>query len=339
MIEFLCPNGHHIRCGDQQAGRAAKCPRCGVAFRVPDAPTAPAESPVFQEDAGEGPAARPAQSEPAPGEVNQTKVDTSAMHRGTASKPAKIAFTPLDPTTTPDDAGLDLSRMPATGPSASSSEAANASNELPETSAADRSPEPSAKPELFEFLCPNGHQLNALRRSAGRAGQCPTCGIRMRIPDAETVEGPMWSDDPDSTPEEQTLSGMSREDSGDRDSATVPPPTGRQQVAEAAATSASMPSAQATAADAAPFDQPHPMADLLLTVWREKPEGKVVEVHLRDGTRLTVERLAERLDHPAFVLLAGKGDDGRFTLHAVAWDAIAGAFVDGLDELPEAFGT
>ncbi|MBN1396323.1 MAG: hypothetical protein JW959_14965 [Pirellulales bacterium] len=37
MIEFLCPNGHRIRCHAEQAGRAAKCPRCGVKFRVPDA--------------------------------------------------------------------------------------------------------------------------------------------------------------------------------------------------------------------------------------------------------------------------------------------------------------
>ena len=36
MIEFLCPNGHRIHCPDEQAGRAAKCPRCGVKFRIPD---------------------------------------------------------------------------------------------------------------------------------------------------------------------------------------------------------------------------------------------------------------------------------------------------------------
>ena len=35
MIEFLCPNEHRIRCQAEQAGRAAKCPRCGVKFRIP----------------------------------------------------------------------------------------------------------------------------------------------------------------------------------------------------------------------------------------------------------------------------------------------------------------
>lgn len=36
VIEFLCPNGHKIRCGEERAGRAAKCPKCGEKFLVPD---------------------------------------------------------------------------------------------------------------------------------------------------------------------------------------------------------------------------------------------------------------------------------------------------------------
>ncbi len=35
MLEFLCPNGHRIRCGEDQAGKPAKCPRCGVKFLIP----------------------------------------------------------------------------------------------------------------------------------------------------------------------------------------------------------------------------------------------------------------------------------------------------------------
>lgn len=36
VIKFLCPNGHKIHCPDDQAGRAAKCPSCGVRFRIPE---------------------------------------------------------------------------------------------------------------------------------------------------------------------------------------------------------------------------------------------------------------------------------------------------------------
>ncbi len=35
MIECLCPNNHKIRCPDDLAGRAAKCPKCGLRFPIP----------------------------------------------------------------------------------------------------------------------------------------------------------------------------------------------------------------------------------------------------------------------------------------------------------------
>lgn len=34
-IEFLCPNGHRIRCGEERAGKPAKCPKCNVKFLIP----------------------------------------------------------------------------------------------------------------------------------------------------------------------------------------------------------------------------------------------------------------------------------------------------------------
>jgi DNA-directed RNA polymerase subunit RPC12/RpoP len=35
-LEFNCPNGHRIVCQEDLAGRDAKCPKCGVAFRIPN---------------------------------------------------------------------------------------------------------------------------------------------------------------------------------------------------------------------------------------------------------------------------------------------------------------
>ena len=72
MIEFLCPNGHKIRCQADQAGHAAKCPRCGVRFRVPDAEdlaafeTVDSETPGTQPELGEPAAADLPASEPSP---------------------------------------------------------------------------------------------------------------------------------------------------------------------------------------------------------------------------------------------------------------------------------
>lgn len=36
-MQFLCPNGHKIHCPEDRAGQAARCPKCGVRFRIPRA--------------------------------------------------------------------------------------------------------------------------------------------------------------------------------------------------------------------------------------------------------------------------------------------------------------
>jgi len=77
VSDFLCPNGHRIHCLADQAGRAAKCPRCGVRFRIPTQEGVPAEaapgadsdiSPPELSDSGASSASavrpRPSQKEP-----------------------------------------------------------------------------------------------------------------------------------------------------------------------------------------------------------------------------------------------------------------------------------
>ena len=59
VIEFLCPNGHPIHCRDEQAGRAAKCPRCGVKFRIPELAEATSAPPVLADSDAMEPEAVP----------------------------------------------------------------------------------------------------------------------------------------------------------------------------------------------------------------------------------------------------------------------------------------
>lgn len=35
VLQFLCPNGHKVHCSEERAGQPAKCPRCGIKFRIP----------------------------------------------------------------------------------------------------------------------------------------------------------------------------------------------------------------------------------------------------------------------------------------------------------------
>ncbi len=72
VLQFLCPNGHKVHCADDRAGQAAKCPRCGVRFRIPTAEELGlAEAPV-----AEG-------AEAATG--SSVKADSSLVAEGSAS--------------------------------------------------------------------------------------------------------------------------------------------------------------------------------------------------------------------------------------------------------------
>jgi len=70
VIEFLCPNGHRIRCQAVQVGRPAKCPRCGVKFRIPEG--APVESEAAVADST---VSKPEFSDPA---LSDKKLPTAA---------------------------------------------------------------------------------------------------------------------------------------------------------------------------------------------------------------------------------------------------------------------
>ncbi|HTQ39091.1 MAG TPA: hypothetical protein VMJ32_08680 [Pirellulales bacterium] len=78
-LDFFCPNGHRITCPEDRAGREAKCPRCGVALRVPSASGATAQA-----------VGNPVGSAPSGGPAIAT--ETAGRHEPAASGPEEIAF-------------------------------------------------------------------------------------------------------------------------------------------------------------------------------------------------------------------------------------------------------
>ena len=41
---------------------------------------------------------------------------------------------------------------------------------------------------LMKFLCPNGHQLSTSVDRAGKPGQCPKCGVKFLVPEADDAD-------------------------------------------------------------------------------------------------------------------------------------------------------
>ena len=148
-IEFTCPNGHRLSTKDDDAGKSAKCPKCGAITKVPG----------LNGSAGKDSDVAAVVSGSAKGLAEKATGAESG-----SSKSAPSAFGVKASTS-----GLGLA---ATVGQAAAANGAKPASETPATSAEDS----------IVFLCPNGHKLNAPRRMQGHAGKCPHCGAKFRIP-------------------------------------------------------------------------------------------------------------------------------------------------------------
>ncbi len=242
MIEFLCPNGHRIRCPDEQAGRAAKCPKCRVAFRVPS--------------------------------------------------PA------------------DESRPPAAG----RAEASEAEPEAPprEVQAAESEPE-----ESIEFLCPHGHRLHGPARLQGQPGECPTCGVKFRVPTYEELGE-------EEVPDQPIEVGRA---GGENDFEMVLP--------EVAEDGSDRPAAEPLAETISPAK--HPTSELLTRMWEYKRQGATLEIRLCSGETLIPDHFAAKSAASSHALLAAVERDGTHTVYLVAWDAVQRVLLRSVQSLPEEF--
>ncbi len=267
MIEFLCPNEHKIRCPDDKAGRPAKCPKCGVSFRIPS--------------------------------LEELTIGASSITGGPAL-----------------------------------AEAANA--DVPPSPGEDGHAAAPATERQIEFLCPNGHHLHGPAALQGRAGECPECGSRFRIPvvdepdDApEALAMPQLADEPQAIPAEEILmappaladvevEGIAAEPLEFMETLdhpeTLPSPAGR------------LASRDGRIA--------HPLAALFVELWAARGEGSRVEVHLESGSVLTPDGYLKSHSMEDYAVLVAKDPDSRSTVTIVPWNSIARIILRALKEVP-----
>ena len=284
MIEFLCPEGHRIRCPAERAGLPAKCPKCGVSFRIPTI-----------EELGLG---------------ESTMADSSL-------------------------AGEEVHDVPAT------SSAPGLSGKQPAA---------PSKERQIEFLCPNGHHLHGPASLQGRAGECPECGSRFRIP---IIDEPEAESEP---PEGLDVPAELEIPVEDEISLENPPPgaeSARSPAAESPAPSqlvdsapARMPSgsggAQSTGGPI--LDLPagsngaasgwHPLAALFSELWAARGEGSRVEVHLESGSVLLPDGYLKSHSRQDYAVLVTKDPDGCSTITVVPWKSISRIILRAVKQVP-----
>ncbi len=262
MIEFLCPEGHKIRCPKENAGRPAKCPKCGVGFRIPTI-----------EELGLGESA---------------VADASLAGEEVTNEPAAPR--------SPGDSGKQATATVT-----------------------------SSKERQIEFLCPNGHHLHGPASLQGRAGECPECGSRFRIPiidepEAEALPAP---DEPEVAVEEETsldsptpLAAPQNVDSLE--------PLDFLQVLEGGGGPARTPAVPSV----------HPLAALFIELWAARGEGSRVEVHLESGSVLLPDGYLKPHSQQDYAVLVTKDPDGLSTITVVPWNSIAKIILRAVRQVP-----
>jgi hypothetical protein len=203
----------------------------------------------------------------------------------------------------------------------------------------------SVKEEQIVFLCPNGHKLNGPARMQGKAGQCPECGARFRIPsydeeeegtageEEEILTGEVVGDDEvfdadeleeieniERSPFEEFISGSGASASNANGAGGL--------VDDAELVTEFVPALPEVPPGA------HALCGIFSLLWRQREQGGTVEMQLKEGELLTPDYYSPDLSLSTHGVFAVKGKDGTFTITSVPWDAVIRVSLRKTAELP-----
>ncbi len=298
-IDFTCPNGHRLSTKDEDAGKLAKCPKCGAVTKVPGL-----------NGSASGSTAEPIAAASASGKglLERAAVGNDA---GAAKSGPRLG-------------GPKMTPAPGLATNAGGQAAADSGKTSSVVSG-------SVREESIVFLCPNGHKLNAPRRMQGRAGQCPHCGAKFIIPNLEEAT---LGDEGSAIETLDGLSGTSGLGSLSSPAGSQSSPQAAPTPAHARSTSGSADDYQPWAQ---PPEEPqqHPLAALVIRLWSEREHGGVIELHLAGGAILLPDWFDRKLSHGPNGLFAAQAADGTVTMTIIPWETITRVVVRGVVGLPD----
>ncbi len=201
-------------------------------------------------------------------------------------------------------------------------------------------PDPAPSADLIVFLCPNGHKLNGPARLKGKAGQCPHCGAKFRIPedDEEDIEDfEEFEEEQDQVAESMTEEEFAAEEVEDVDIEEI---TEFEEESDDEDVGELEPFEEAPATVIDAFLTPvadgiHPYASIVALIWAAKEPGQVVDLYLQKGEIFTPELFAEGLSQPLFGVFGRREKEGGgHTLIMLPWDTIVRIEVRNVRQVP-----
>lgn len=183
----------------------------------------------------------------------------------------------------------------------------------------------TAPGEIFVFLCPNGHKLNGPPSMKGKAGQCPHCGARFRIPSDEDLELPE-EEVPTGEADEDVPDGQEVDEEGGFDFGRLVGGEGQPEEPVEAFV------------EEPPVAPPPPGASglgyIVGRLWEQRVEGTELEIFLTEGEILAPDQFSEVLSSSDYGVFAVQEGDGSYVVTVIPWSAVRRIGVRKMPDLP-----
>ncbi len=259
---------------------------------------------------------------------NGHTLTTNDDRAGTAAKCPKCQVPVVVPMASDASSVATGSGVGATGVGSSMQAALSGSGQK---NPAPTDPTPLA-PGMIVFLCPNGHKLNGPAKLKGKAGQCPHCGAKFRIPEDDEEEEIL--DEFEEVEEEPTAEFMSEEEFASEEVEDIDEITEFQEESEDLEPFEEAPPTVIDAFLSLAPEGVHPYAAIIAQLWDAKEPGQVIELHLQKGDVFTPELFAETLSQPHFGMFGRREKEGGHTLIMLPWENITRIEVRHVRQVP-----
>ena len=211
---------------------------------------------------------------------------------------------------------------------------------------------PPPPPGMIVFLCPSGHRLNGPAKLQGKAGQCPHCGAKFRIPlqdpDEEAAyQSQLAADQEDAA--QQASQKLTQEPSDEEELSNEQLEEYHAEGEESGDLEEYSPAPEADLGFAetggleeyseGSTDMSHSnetgWAVLFPYLWKQKSPGSEVDIFLADGTKHTPQWYSPSWSVGEQAVFAVRDTEGAYTILSVSWDAILRVEVRGVIDLPD----
>ena len=192
-FETVCPNDHPVKFILEMCGRVAQCPKCCAKFELPRLEEV---RQILGDDISEE-----LKKELKEAEIKLRHLNWSEVSRKTRmaaaenlSRPVNVEneFEALKKENLKETEQKSLKKMGDKKIEqrnfAKAAERDCSLNPLEKEEELEAEQEREHEEALLQFLCPNGHELSASAKMAGKKGKCPECGEKFIIPIMENTE-------------------------------------------------------------------------------------------------------------------------------------------------------